>query len=165
MINEMIFSVSGNAVLAGWLALFVAAALPEQLPWRMRLVDLGGLWLPLALALTYMIGLLVVEQSAGRGNLFSLNGISLRFADPDRLFLLYLEVLTFSLLVGRWIILDAYQSGWPRWLLLFVLPLQLMLGPVGLLAYFLAQGGSRLLGRSRTRGRDETAGGVDAFRT
>lgn len=139
MVGEGLFALGGNAVLAGWAMLVVAAMLPRRSLWAGRLAWVGGRAVPLALCGGYALLFLPVAARGGAaGDLFSLAGIVARFASPDRLFLLYFELLAFSLLIGGWMFEDARRRAFPRRLLVPLLALQCLFGPLGLLAHAVA---------------------------
>lgn len=91
--------------------------------------------MPILLSAVYAIIFCILASERAEGNLFSLGGIVAKFGNSDHLFLLYLEVLTFSLFVAGWMVEDARHRPAPKWLLLIVLPIQSLFGPLGVLAY------------------------------
>lgn len=133
MTNEPLFTFALATVLSGWVLLLAAYLGPGSAPWRSRLIDLAGLWIPLFLGITHAVmlaTLLVLDQD--RGSLFSLAGIITKFSDPDHLFLLYLEGMLFSLFIGRWIVLDASLWQTSKILVVPLLLMQSLLGPPAL---------------------------------
>jgi hypothetical protein len=118
--------------------------LPGRSLWAGRLAFAGGRAVQLALCGGYaLLFLLVAARGGAAGDLFSLAGIVARFAGPDRLFLLYLELLAFSLLIGGWMFDDARRRASPRRLLVALLALQCLFGPRGLLGHAAAAGCAR----------------------
>lgn len=132
MTDTLLFTASLGAVIVGWLVL-LAGYLRQHDDRRSPLIDVGGLWFPAALAVLHavLLGLSLVS-TAEQGSLFSLPGIIIKFADHQRLFLLYLEAMIFSLFIGRWIALDAMDRRAPKWLAVLALLLQCGLGPPAL---------------------------------
>jgi hypothetical protein len=47
----------------------------------------------------------------------------------------WVHLLAFDLFVGRWVYLDGYQRGLPRWAMTPLLNFVVMVGPAGLLLY------------------------------
>ncbi len=135
MIDEAVFSACGTSVLLAWLALIAAAAAPEGSAWACRLALLGGRIVPLILCAAYAGIFASLAAGDTAGSLFSLAGIRAKFASGDRLFLLYLEVLAFSLLIGGWILADARSRGLPRRLVMPLLAAQCLFGPIALIGY------------------------------
>jgi hypothetical protein len=139
MIGASLFTMWGNAVLLGWAGLAVSAALPRSGVWERRLTAFGGFHVPAILLVCWAALLLTAMLHPGAGDLFTLDGVANRFADRDRLLLLYFEALTFSLFVGGWIVSDARQKGVPRGAMILVLPVQFLFGPAGFALYVAAR--------------------------
>ena len=150
MIDEGLFSAAGNAVLLAWLALVAAALSPAGSRYAFWLSTAGGRLVPISLSIAYLVIFCILTSRGTDGDLFSLGGIVAKFASSDHLFLLYLEVLTFSLFIGGWIVEDARRRSMPKWLVLFVLPIQFLFGPLGVLGYI----ASTRLKHSRPPSRD-----------
>ncbi len=135
MIGESLFSAAGNAVLLAWLALVAAALAPTGSRYAPWLAMAGGRLMPILLSFVYLVIFCILASRGSDGDLFSLQGIVAKFANSDHLFLLYLEVLTFSLFIGGWMVEDARRRSVPKWLVLLLLPLQFLFGPLGVLGY------------------------------
>ncbi len=135
MISETLFSAWGNAVLLAWAILAASVALPPASVWAKRLSALGGFYAPAALSFCWAILLIAAMLQPTSGDLFSLQGVAQRFANLDRLLLLYFECLTLSLLVGGWIVVDARRRKVTRAVMVIVLPLQFLFGPAGFTTY------------------------------
>lgn len=135
MIGAGLFALWGNAVLLAWTGLALSAALPRSSIWGRRLATVSGFCAPALLSICWAVLLFTAMARPGAGDLFTLDGVAARFADRDRLLLLYFECLTFSLFVGGWIVSDARKLGVPRVAMILVLPLQFLFGPVGLASY------------------------------
>jgi len=135
MIGAGLFALWGNAVLLAWTGLALSAALPRSGIWGRRLATLSGFCAPVVLSICWAVLLLAALMRPGAGDLFTLDGLAARFADRDRLLLLYFESLTFSLFVGGWIVSDARKTGVPRVAMVVVLPLQFLFGPAGFASY------------------------------
>lgn len=140
--SEMSFSLLGNLVLLGWAALLISLLLPRKgLAGRISAVVLfgGAVLIPGALATLPLWGL-VFTSPPPSGGLFSLQGITERFAEQNRLMLLYFEALCFSLFVGGLMIRDSRRRAVPRWITLPNLGLLFMKGPIGALSYAACRG-------------------------
>jgi hypothetical protein len=135
MIGAGLFALWGNAVLLAWAGLALSAALPRSGIWGKRMATLSGFYVPVVLSICWAVLLLAAMTRPGAGDLFTLDGVAARFADRDRLLLLYFESLTFSLFVGGWIVSDACEKGVPRAAMILVLPLQFLFGPAGFASY------------------------------
>ncbi len=135
MIGATLFGIWGNAVLLAWAGLALSAALPRPGVWERRLTAFGGFCVPAILSLGWAALLLTATIHPGAGDLFTLEGVATRFADRDRLLLLYFESLTLSLFMGGWIVADARRKGVPRGAMILVLPVQFLFGPAGFALY------------------------------
>ena len=122
-------------MLLAWAGLALSAALPGAGIWGKRLATLRGFCAPVVLSICWAALLFTAMTRPGVGDLFTLDGMVARFADRDRLILLYFESLAFALFVGAWIISDACRKGVPRVVMILVLPLQILLGPAGFASY------------------------------
>ena len=129
MSPEKIFSLCGTLVLPGWLLLVF---LPRW-RWTARLVC--PFVIPLVLAAVY---LWLVATTFGRtpGGFGSLAEVSLLFSNPWVLLAGWIHYLAFDLFVGSWEVRDAQRVGLHHLLVVPCLVLTFLLGPVGLLLYF-----------------------------
>lgn len=132
MDNEKLFWLSHAVVYFGWIALLVA-------PWRRTLCINIARGVALALAVSYAIQLLTNTQSVDGASFTTLAGITAMFSIPANVMLGWTHYLVFDLFIGSWEAEDAPQSGVPHWLLIPCLFFTLMLGPIGLLLYFIAR--------------------------
>jgi len=67
----------------------------------------------------------------------SLEGVVGLFQDPKSVLIGWVHYLAFDLWVGSWEVGDAVKRGINRWLVLPCLLFTFMLGPVGLVMYFI----------------------------
>ncbi|MCS6928280.1 MAG: ABA4-like family protein [Saprospiraceae bacterium] len=115
--------------------IFVPWALLIAAPrWRYTeiLAFLTALGLSLAAAFfTYEF----LTDEARQGNLLSFEGMKNLFRHPAMLLTGWFNYLSFSLLVGIWLVSDARSNRLPHWLVVPVLVLTLLGGPVGALVY------------------------------
>lgn len=126
---ELVFSVANNAVLPAWLLLAVAPGWR----WTERLVHSAAF----SLAIAALYGAAIVPALSGaEGSMFTLAGVQQLFADPTAALAGWLHYLAFDLFIGAWEVRNARRLAISHWLVLPCLALTLMLGPIGLLAYF-----------------------------
>ncbi|KAG1658400.1 hypothetical protein FOA52_013754 [Chlamydomonas sp. UWO 241] len=75
---------------------------------------------------------------------FSLEGVTQLFATPSVALACWAHYVAGDLWVGRWVAIDAAQRQIPQILMVPILALVCMLGPAGLLVYFLIRGNWRV---------------------
>lgn len=127
------FGFANNFGLLAWAALLVSLFVP-----RIR----GIVWpttqfaFPLAWAALYVI-LLAQGLPVAEGGFDSIAGVRGLFANDSALTAGWLHYLAFDLFVGTWIARDSVERRVHSLLVAPCLPLTLMFGPAGLLAYFL----------------------------
>jgi len=123
------FGAANTLAAMAWIAL---AASPAGRRWTPVVWRLTGWWLPLLLALAYIVLLLGHWGPGGFGSLAQVRQL---FDQPGLLAAGWLHYLAFDLFVGTWIARDAGARGVAH---LFVVPcllLTFLFGPAGLLAY------------------------------
>jgi len=128
---DALFSVSGTAAMAGWLALAFT-------PLRWRLTRPLALSVAAALALLYT-ALIAVFWTQGSGDFSSLDNVAALFEHRGLLLAGWVHYLAFDLLIGAWEREEAVRVGMPRLVLLPCLFLTFMFGPVGWLAFLAAR--------------------------
>jgi hypothetical protein len=128
---ESLFSLAGFLAAMGWLLL---AIVPR---WRLTM-GIAGVFLPLALAGLYL-GLVLVHLVGADGGFSSLEQVARLFEDRWLLLAGWVHYLAFDLFVGAWEVRDAQRLALPHLAVLPCLVLTFLLGPVGLLAYFLVR--------------------------
>ena len=131
---ENVFSLINLAVLPAWLLL---AILPKS--GLTRTVVHSGLY-PLLLGIFYTVTLVMgfaFGYGAEGGSFNTAAGVSQVFSHPHGILIGWSHYLVFDLFVGAWIARDAQRCGFPHLVLVPCLFFTLMLGPVGLLMYFL----------------------------
>ena len=132
---ETLFLIANSAALIGWIALIF---FPKQ-----RFVT--NLLLPVvgcgSLAVLY---LLVMLRFAGEaeGGFTSLDDVESLFRDRGVLLAGWVHYLVFDLFVGCWQVRDARQLGISHWWVIPALLLTFMVGPIGLLVYYLIRLGA-----------------------
>jgi Domain of unknown function (DUF4281) len=135
---ETVYSALSALAFAGWVMLALAPMA------RARLVA-GARAVALLLALAYLSMLLFTTEPVEGGGFSTLAGVQALFSKAPNVMLGWTHYLAFDLFIGSWETEDAGRRGVPHWLLLPCLFATLMVGPVGLLAWF----GVRLLYREK----------------
>jgi len=141
---ELIFSVASALAMLGWLLLLLSPWLPV---WSDRI---AGLAIPLVLSLGYVLVAVVFsgggDGDGGGGGFGSLAEVTALFSQQESVLAGWVHYLAFDLFVGAWICRVARREGIKFWFVVPCLPLTLMLGPAGYLAF----GVVRLFGRQKT---------------
>lgn len=147
---ETVFSLINLAVLPAWILL---AVLPRSVV--TQTVVHSGLY-PLLLGVFYTVTLVMgfaFGYGAEGGSFNSAAGVSQVFSHPHGILIGWSHYLVFDLFVGAWMARDALRRAFPHLALVPSLFFTLMLGPVGLLIYFVL----RLALRKGGWSLDETA--------
>jgi hypothetical protein len=126
---ESLFSLAGLVAAAGWLILVI---LPR---WRYTQI-ICAVVIPLAIALLYL-GLIARYLGRGPGGFGSLAEVGLLFSQPGPLLAGWVHYLAFDLFIGSWEVRDSQKHGVSHWLVIPCLIATFMLGPIGLLTYFI----------------------------
>lgn len=131
---EQFFSAANAAVLPAWILLI---AFPRW-PWTHRLVP-AAFALPLALVYLWLL----VTNAGGEGGFGSLGAVSALFQNPWVLLGGWIHYLAFDLFAGAWEVRDAQRLGLPHIAVILCLLLTFMLGPIGLLVYWILRSSLR----------------------
>jgi hypothetical protein len=134
MTPDGVFQAANLFAMLGWLSL-AAGVIWRRPMWR---DTVAGRIFPLALSGAYLL-LIVFFFGRAEGGFGSLEGVQKLFAAPWVVVAGWLHYLVFDLFVGAWIAKQAASDGLPRWPLVIFLPLTLMFGPIGFLAYHAAR--------------------------
>ncbi len=128
---ETIFSIANTLALLAWILLII---LPHKAPTNW-LLHRGLFFLLLAMA----YGVFIVEgfQAGEGGNFGSIAGVRALFASDAALLAGWIHYLAFDLFVGSWIVRDAKKWGIKHGWIIVPLIMCFMLGPLGLLVYYL----------------------------
>ncbi|MDZ4858168.1 MAG: ABA4-like family protein [Candidatus Hydrogenedentes bacterium] len=126
---EGIFSACSTLVMAGWLLLVF---LPR---WKWAASLICGVIIPLALGVAYLV-LIALYFRGAEGGFGSLADVGTMFRNPGMLLAGWIHYLAFDLFIGSWEVRDAQRLGIHHLLVIPCLFLTFMLGPIGLLAYF-----------------------------
>lgn len=129
MSDETLFTVCSNAVLPGWILLLVAPR------WRWTTGLIASVLTPGVLAIVYVV-LMASSFGSTEGGFSSLAEVSQLMSNPRVLLAGWVHYLVFDLFIGCWEVRDAQQIGLSHWLVIPCLALTLLLGPTGLLLYF-----------------------------
>lgn len=129
---ELIFSIANTTALVCWILLF--GLFHKRWVYRalFSFVFTG-------MALVYLIFILKGMSGDSGGGFDTLTNVKILFSNDEAVLAGWIHYLVFDLFVGMWICHDADKRGINRWILLPCLLLTFMLGPVGLLLYFLVR--------------------------
>ena len=89
----------------------------------------------LVLGLAYIAQLFLITEPTG-GDFNTLYGVTTLFSKAGNVMLGWTHYLAFDLFMGSWEVEDAQRVGVPHWLVVPCLALTFVLGPVGLITYF-----------------------------
>ena len=129
---ERIFSLANLFAIVGWLLLIAA----PHWRWTGRLV-LSGWW---SLALAGLYTALVAQHLSGvEGGFGSIAEVRQLFANDALLTAGWVHYLAFDLYVGAMLVEQAHASRVPHLIVVPILVGTFLLGPVGLLAWFVAK--------------------------
>lgn len=127
---DTLFQLCNTAAPIGWLLMLVAPR------WKgTRYVVLYGL-IPLLFALIYG-GIIISLGGIAFSDFGSLQGIKSLFANDYALVAGWVHYLAFDLFVGSWILSNGQKNEIPHLGLIPCLFFTFMLGPIGLLLYFI----------------------------
>src|SRR5689334_4503052 len=126
---ERIFSMASIIATVGWLML---AVVPRQAFTQI----IATVICPLLLALIYLY-FIAMHFRGAEGGFGSLADVSLLFQKPELLLAGWIHYLCFDLFIGAWEIRDSQKHGIPHLVVIPCLLMTFMLGPIGLLFYFL----------------------------
>ena len=130
---ESLFQYAGQLTMIGWILL----ALVPQWKYTRPIVQYGIVSILLSILYAYLI----FFGGNGGGIDFSafgsLEGVMGLFTDPRAVLAGWVHYLAFDLWVGSWEVGDALKRNINRWFVLPCLFFTFMLGPVGLLMYFI----------------------------
>jgi hypothetical protein len=130
MSPQLVFEIAQPVALVGWLFLLFSPLMP-------RLADrIGGYGIPIALAVVYLV-MLVVHSPGAEGGFGSLADVMALFTVPGLAMAGWLHYLALDLFVGGWEVRTARRESIPHWQVVACLVPTLLAAPVGL-ALFLA---------------------------
>ena len=126
---EQIFSMATLLAMIGWLLL---AILPKQPIAQIT----SGAVVPLVLSVGYLF-LIVQNLQGAEGGFGSLAEVGTLFQKQELLLAGWIHYLAFDLFIGAWEVRDAMRLNVPHLLVIPCLVLTFLVGPVGLLLYFI----------------------------
>lgn len=126
---ELIYRACSALVVIGWLALLLA-------PLDRRYAIAFARGVAVILAVAYLVQMFTITAPTG-GSFSTLAGITTLFSVPGNVMLGWTHYLAFDLFIGSWQAEDSHARGIPHWLLIPCLALTFIVGPVGLLVYFI----------------------------
>ncbi|HEX8492336.1 MAG TPA: ABA4-like family protein [Pyrinomonadaceae bacterium] len=129
MSPETLFKICSWLAVLGWLLLIFV----PRWKWSARVI--AGIVIPLLLGLLYL-SLIATHFGESGGGFGSLAEVSQLFRNPYNLLAGWVHYLAFDLFIGSWEVRDAQRLGIHHLLVVPCLVLTFMLGPVGLLLYF-----------------------------
>lgn len=127
---ELIFSFANTTALLCWIFLFVLYHKKWVYKWLFSLVMTF-------LAVVYLFFILKGIGGDADGGFDTLANVKKLFSKDEAVLAGWIHYLVFDLFVGMWICYDADLRGINRWILLPCLLLTFLLGPTGLLLYFI----------------------------
>lgn len=127
---ETIFSIVNTLALVGWILLVFI----PRWTWTRKIVLSGGV--PILLATAYLI-LIVLFFGQADGGFDSLENVMKLFTNKWAALAGWIHFLAFDLFVGSWEVRDAQEKEISHWLVIPCLILTFLLGPIGLLLYFI----------------------------
>jgi hypothetical protein len=131
---ETIFQLSNLLVMPFWLLMIL---LPHW-GWTRRILSSPWVVAPAALLYTALVLPALAALLPQLANP-QLDGIAAALGTPAGATVAWVHFLAFDLFAGRWAYLDSRQRGITAWLVSPLLFLILMVGPLGLLLYLVAQ--------------------------
>jgi len=133
MTAEQVFSLANTTALLGWLLLVILG------PRRWVAPFITGAILPLLFAVLYASLLAAHWGDTPGGGFGSLAQVSALFSNRWLLLAGWVHYLAFDLFIGSWQVRDARTNGIPHWFVIPCLILTFLLGPTGLLLYFVVR--------------------------
>ena len=130
MAASALFSVFNMLALAGWIILAAGVVLKRS--WLRD--TLSGVYIPVALSAAYAI-LMVLFFAGAPGGFGTLENVQLLFTSPWVALGGWVHYLAFDLFIGARIARGMVELNLPRWPLIILLPLTVLFGPIGFLAF------------------------------
>lgn len=128
---DLVFQVCNLGVLPAWALLVLA----PRWEWTQRVVH--AVWIPALLGVIYIV--FAVQALGAEGDFASLGGVMALLSQPAGALIGWIHFLAFDLFLGAWESRDAQRRGIPHWQLVPCLVLTLMMGPSGLVLYFVVR--------------------------
>ncbi|MFC0261231.1 ABA4-like family protein [Fontibacter flavus] len=132
MTLEAIFGMASLLAIFSWIALFIFY--PSK--WIYQTLFSGVL---IVLGIMYLFYLFTGIGSLADFNFDSLEQVRTVFSSDEALLAGWIHYLAFDLFVGMWISKDSWEKNISRWVLLPCLLFTFMMGPIGLMLYFIVR--------------------------
>ena len=133
MILEEVFVAASLLVLPAWLLL----AFAPRWSWTDRVVQ--RIWIPALIGLCYLTVLLAKPAVPPGADMKSVAGLTVLFSSPHAALMAWLHFLAFDLFTAAWQVRDARRLGIRHRYVVPCLIFTFMLGPIGLLFYFIVR--------------------------
>ncbi len=130
MSPEDLFRFTNSMATFGWALLIF---LP-QWHWTKKLVH--SLLIPILLSAAYPLAM-ILYPSGFSMDFGTLEAVTALFSQKEVVLIGWIHYLAFDLMVGLWISRDAQKHEIKHWYIIIPLLLTFMLGPIGLLLYFI----------------------------
>lgn len=134
--TETIFTSASLLATLAWSCLALALTVRAE-GLREQLLRFAGRLAPITLCALYVAVLYTNWGTAPNGGFSSLTSVVALFSVPGKMLGGWIHFLAFDLLIGRGVIDHGLAQGYPRAILLLVLPVVFLYGPLGVLAYLL----------------------------
>ena len=128
--NETLFVGCNSLALIGWVLLVFAPAI------RLTTTLIASVAIPTLLAAVY-VALIAANLGSLNGGFGNLAAVGELFDNQSVLLAGWVHYLAFDLFVGTWQVRDARRIGISHLLVIPCLILTFLLGPIGMLAYFI----------------------------
>lgn len=129
---EPLYQIINTIAFVGWVLLI---GFPTK-RWTFAAVSNGGISAILGIFYVYFI---LISFSSEGGNFMTLASLKQLFQSDIALLAGWSHYLAFDLFIGAWMTSNAQRLGLTHWKIIPCLLLTFMLGPVGLLSYFVVR--------------------------
>jgi hypothetical protein len=126
---NQIFSMVGGLAAVGWLLLVIV-------PKRALSLQAASVFFPLVLACFYLY-FIAVHMRGAEGGFGSLDDVAMLFSKRELLLAGWIHYLCFDLFIGAWEVRDSQRHDIPHLVVIPCLLMTFLLGPIGLLFYFI----------------------------
>lgn len=129
---DQIFLLCNNLALAGWILMVVA----PRWKWTFNIIITGGIIILLS---AIYLTLIVLYFGKAGGNFSSLSGVMKLFENREAVLAGWVHYLAFDMFVGTWMLSNSQKLGIRHWWIIPCLFFTFMLGPIGLILYFVVR--------------------------
>ena len=133
---DIVFACASLLAIIAWLSLAMALIVQSGTS-RERLLRFAGRHVPVILCALYAGVLYTSWGKVPNGGYSNLTSVVVLFSVPGKMLGGWIHFLAFDLLVGRGVIDHGLAHGYPRAVLVLVLPVIFLYGPLGVLVYLL----------------------------